>query len=208
VETAKSQRETAAREREVVCIRLTGGASDDSVWVLEEGVGGTFLTIGSDPECEWQIRAAGVPAHALSVLLINGMVYLRSGPQRGARLNGALLNEDWQQAHANARIDIGFARLEIKLGKEALLPSLRDVHVPPAELHEASAERSSRPAPSELERSGMRRTFAPERPSFARVSDHEPRRSRGRVAADLGWTYLVGVIALVGAYTLWLAWLD
>lgn len=222
----KSHREQASHQApQVTCIHLKQGSSDDSVWVLEEGVGGTFLTIGSDPECEWQIRAAGMPAHALSVLLVGGLVYVRSGPQRGVRLDGQLLSEDWKQVERDARIDVGLAQLEIKLGKNALLPSLRDVHaaaraqaqVP--RQHGTSRARAERHAsPHDLERSGMRRTPAPD----AQESRHDPMRRSQPPQLRLdpqsirprakksggGFLYLVGLIALGAAYVLWVAWLD
>jgi hypothetical protein len=194
MQPVKSRQDNASGHApQVTCIHLTQGSSDDSVWVLEEGVGGTFLTIGSDPECEWQIRAAGMPPHALSVLLVGGLVYVRSGPQRGVRLDGHLLSEDWKQVESDARIDVGLAQLEIKLGKGKLLPSLRDVRAAAqveargsgrAQDREARARQPQqraevgshaaavRASPRDLERSGMRRTPA--------LEPHHARRDPGR----------------------------
>lgn len=212
MQPGKSRQEKASGQApQVTCIRLTQGSSDDSVWVLEEGAGGTFLTIGSDPECEWQIRAAGMPAHALSVLLVGGLVYVRSGPQRGVRLDARLLSEDWTQVERDARIDVGLAQLEIKLGKDKLLPSLRDVH--------AAAQAEARgphvyAASLELERSGTRPTPAPARRDSApharqpRQLRLDPADVRPRDRSWPGWLYLAGTLALTAAYALWVVWLD
>jgi hypothetical protein len=216
VQTSMAERQAAPREPQVACIHLTGGSSQDSVWVLQEGVGGTFLTVGSDPECEWQIRAAGVPAHALSVLLIGGVVYMRSGPERRARMNGTLLNQDWTTVDADARVDVGLARLEIKLGKEALLPSLRDLHLPPEVQHEPGASHTPRSAASALERSGLRRSHAsarhaPRSPSNALRERASRPSSSGivpRKATSFAWLYVAGALAVAGAYAFFVAWLD
>ncbi len=233
----ESHREQASDQApQVTCIHLKQGSSDDSVWVLEEGVGGTFLTIGSDPECEWQIRAAGMPAHALSVLLVGGLVYVRSGPQRGVRLDGQLLSEDWKQVEQDARIDVGLAQLEIKLGKNALLPSLRDVHAAASAQPQASRPAAFSPraelyaSPHDLERSGMRRAptveargSTHERNPDPRQARHDPRQHarphpqqlwldpgsiEPRTKSGWGFLYLVGLIVLGAAYVLWVAWLD
>lgn len=226
MQSVKVHRQEAAKEPQVACIRLTRGSADDSVWVLEEGVGGTFLTVGSDPECDWQVRAAGVMPQALFVLLIGGMVYVRSGPARGVRLDGSLLSEDWTHVAADARLDIGMATLEIKLAKDALLPSLREVPVP-VSLPAQRSVRSAQPVPSEHERSGMRRSVVPRRDppraprldARAVVAERAARqRAEWQRRAELAaarqrsgssvWTYLIGGVALAGAYMFWLAWLD
>lgn len=89
--------------------------------MLEDGPGGTAITIGSDPGCDWKIKAAGVPPHALSVLLLADTVYVRSGDQGGVLLDGHPLSTTWQPVRDGARVDIGLARLEITLGGDAVL---------------------------------------------------------------------------------------
>lgn len=191
-----------AKQPHVACIRLIQGASDDAVWVLEAGVGGTFLTIGADPECEWQIRAAGVPAHAVSVLLVGGMVHVRSGPQRCARMNGTLLSEEWTPVERDARLDIGMASLEIKLGKDALLPSLREMAAPPAHEEPEAQTGERKRAPIAPERSGMRRSRS-SRSSFP--TDERATLAKARTP---GWFYVLAVMAVAAAYTLFVIWLD
>lgn len=196
MQSATSQR-VDAKQPHAACIRLIQGASDDAVWVLESGVGGTFLTIGADPECEWQIRAAGVPAHAVSVLLVGGTVHVRSGPQRCARMNGTLLSEQWTPVERDARLDIGMASLEIKLDKDALVPSLREVATPPRHT----------PAPMAPERSGMRRSFDPGRASRPSLP-MDARPSLSLKATRAGWIYLLAALAVACAYALFVIWLD
>ena len=80
-----------------------------------------MITVGSDAECDWKIKAASVPAHALSVLLLQGTVYVRSGNEGGVVLDGRPLGTAWQPVEEGARLDIGLARLEISMGGEPVL---------------------------------------------------------------------------------------
>jgi predicted component of type VI protein secretion system len=111
--------------------------------MLEDGPGGTAITIGSDPGCDWKIKAASVPPHALSVLLLAGSIYARSGEQGGVLLDGRPLAASWQPVADGARLDIGLARLEITLGGEAMLDNwprtwvVHNVETPREELDSA-----------------------------------------------------------------------
>lgn len=121
MERAMTQREWRLESPATVSVRLTGGASTHATWLLEDGPGGTAITVGADPQCDWTIKAASVPAHALSILLLQGTVYVRSGPQGGVALNGQALAEGWQTVPSSARVDVGLARLELDMGSSAAL---------------------------------------------------------------------------------------
>jgi predicted component of type VI protein secretion system len=121
MERATSPRDHVHAAPATACVRLTGGSSTHATWMLEDGPGGTMITVGSDPGCDWKIKAASVPAHALSVLLLQGTVYVRSGEDGGVLLDGRPLATAWQPVDAGARLDIGLARLEISMGGEPVL---------------------------------------------------------------------------------------
>lgn len=116
MERATSRRDASEPTRPTAYVRLTGGSSEHASWLLQDALGGAAITIGSNPSCDWTIRAAGVPGHALSVLLLQGSIYVRSGEQGGVLLDGQPLDTCWRPVADGARLDIGFARLEIGLG--------------------------------------------------------------------------------------------
>jgi predicted component of type VI protein secretion system len=118
MEGATLPRNQAQAGPATACVRLTGGSSTHATWLLEDGPGGTAITVGSDPACDWKIKAASVPPHAVSVLLLQGTVYVRSGDGGGVTLDGRPLEPRWQPVASGARLDIGLARLEISLGGE------------------------------------------------------------------------------------------
>lgn len=100
-------------------LRLRQGASARGSWILDEVPGGTMISIGSDPSCDWQVRAAFVPPRAFSILLVGGAVFVRTGPEPGVLLNGKALDDGWVPVPNGARIDCGLARLEVTAGFEA-----------------------------------------------------------------------------------------
>ncbi len=97
-------------------LRLRQGSSERASWLLDEVLGGTMITVGSDPACDWQIRAAFVPARAFSVLVVGGRAFVRSGPELGVLLNGRPIDDGWTPVPSDARIDVGLARVEVSLG--------------------------------------------------------------------------------------------
>jgi len=201
------------------CILLRRGSADDPVWPLEEDIAGAFLTIGASPECEWQVRALGVPAHALSVLWIGGLLHVRSGPERGVRMNGALLGDDWTHVEPDALLDIGLATLEFKLDPGAALPS-QTAREPARHEPAPRSEPAARLTTSESERPRLRQMSVPEHaaqrmrsaaPRAGRPTQSQrtgERRRRARRATGRVWLYLLGGIALAGAYVAFVVWLD
>ncbi|HEX6244633.1 MAG TPA: FHA domain-containing protein [Polyangiales bacterium] len=121
MERAIARRDSGQKAPATACVRLTGGSSTHATWMLEDGPGGTAITIGSDPSCDWKIKAASVPPHAVSVLLLSGSVYVRCGDHGGVLLDGRPLSTSWQAVADGARLDIGLARLEVTLGGESML---------------------------------------------------------------------------------------
>lgn len=105
-------------------LRLRQGASARASWVLEETPGGTMVSVGADLACDWQLRAAFVPARAFSILVVGGRTFMRSGPEPGVLLNGKPLDEGWVQVPDGARIDVGLARIEVTMGYSEWAPSI------------------------------------------------------------------------------------
>jgi hypothetical protein len=99
-----------------VFLRLRHGGAARATWLLTEAAGGTMISVGTDSACDWQIRAAFVPARAFSVLVVGGRAFARSGPESGLLLNGKPVGEGWASLPQNARIDIGLARIEVVSG--------------------------------------------------------------------------------------------
>ncbi|MDB4986808.1 MAG: hypothetical protein JWN04_1986, partial [Myxococcaceae bacterium] len=97
-------------------LRLRQGASERATWILEETPGGTMISVGSDSACDWQIRAAFVPARAFSLLIVGGRTFVRSGPEPGVLLDGKPVDDGWVQVPHGGRIDVGLARLEVTMG--------------------------------------------------------------------------------------------
>ena len=105
-------------------LRLRQGASARATWVLEESPGGTMISVGADLVCDWQLRAAFVPARAFSMLVVGGRTFIRSGPEPGVLLNGKVLDEGWVAVPDRARIDVGLAQLEVTMGYSEWAPSI------------------------------------------------------------------------------------
>jgi hypothetical protein len=107
---------TAGPVGATACLHLQRGSSSQATWFLEDVPGGTTLSIGADPTCDWQLRAACVPPHAVSVLLLSGNLFVRSSCEGDVQLDGSPLGDNWVAVHHGARLDIGFAQLVIACG--------------------------------------------------------------------------------------------
>lgn len=105
-------------------LRLRQGASSRSSMTLADAPGGTMISIGTDPRCDWQIRAAFVPERAFSLLFVSGAVFLRSGPELGVLLNGRPVEDGWVPVASGDRIDVGLARLEVQLVRDESEPTI------------------------------------------------------------------------------------
>jgi hypothetical protein len=97
-------------------LRLQQGGSARATWLLTESPGGTMISVGADSACDWQIRAAFVPARAFSILVLNGRAFVRSGPEPGLLIDGKPVDDSWNPLPGQARIDIGLARFEVRTG--------------------------------------------------------------------------------------------
>jgi hypothetical protein len=97
-------------------LRLRQGGAARATWLLTEAAGGTMISVGTDSACDWQIRAAFVPARAFSVLVVGGRAFVRSGHEPGLLVNGKPVGNGWVSLPQNARIDIGLARIEVVSG--------------------------------------------------------------------------------------------
>jgi len=75
--------------------------------------------VGADSTCDWQIRAACVPDHALTVMLIGGTLFMKSSQDGGVLLDGRQLPQQWTEISSGSRLDIGLSRIEIALGEAA-----------------------------------------------------------------------------------------
>jgi hypothetical protein len=112
----KRQEASAGPVGTTACLHLQRGSSSQVTWFLEDVPGGTSLSIGADPTCDWQLRAACVPPHAVSVLLLSGNLFVRSTCEGDVQLDGSPLGDSWVAVHDGARLDIGFAQLSISCG--------------------------------------------------------------------------------------------
>jgi predicted component of type VI protein secretion system len=110
------QEASAASVAITACLHLQRGSSSQATMFLEDVPGGTSITVGADPDCDWQIRAACVPAHALSVLLLSGNLFVRSTCEGDVLLDGRPLGDNWVAVQSGARLDIGLAQLVVALG--------------------------------------------------------------------------------------------
>jgi hypothetical protein len=79
---------------------------------LRSSASATTVTIGADPSCDWQIRGAGVPKHALSVALFEGGLFVASGPGATIQLEGKQLPEVWQRIDRAVSIAVGDAQMD------------------------------------------------------------------------------------------------
>lgn len=190
------------------CVRLRQGSSARASWNLEECAGGTTITVGSGPTCDWQIRAAFVPPHALSVLFVNGRVYVRPGPEHGVLLNGHGLGDDgWAPVEEGDRLDVGLARLEI--GAAAAPATTGNWLKDDARPYESEAYASDAPLPeSARERetlrgldSGTYRISNPDAVPAVLDRDDSPDRSAL-------WRYALAGVATACAYGGWVVLLD
>jgi hypothetical protein len=182
----------ATSQRDFIIRLVRGSTRQAASWILQAGPGGTALTIGSGLRCEWRIRAAGVPAHALSLMLTEHGLYACAAGEGIVRIDGRPLSNEWSPVPGGARIDVGMAGLVVS-NAEAL------------ELE-----------PIDPEQSGVRLTPAPEpaprRSSlwrFSRYSLPDAPSVLGRYtpSADKFWLYVVSGLALAG-YGVWVALLE
>jgi hypothetical protein len=102
-----------------VLVRLTRGVSSHATRLLRSAVSAATTTVGSDPSCDWQIHAAGVPGHALSIALFDGGLFVASGPGAEVWLEGERVPEVWQHVDRALSIEVGEALLELAWQDEA-----------------------------------------------------------------------------------------
>ncbi|HEX5658308.1 MAG TPA: hypothetical protein VFX59_13995 [Polyangiales bacterium] len=102
-------------------LRLRQGGAARATWLVTEAPGGTMISVGADAACDWQIRAAFVPARAFSVLVVGGRAFVRSGPEPGLLVGGKPVDDGWVPLSEHARIDIGLARFEVRTGYADML---------------------------------------------------------------------------------------
>lgn len=116
------------------CLRLTRGSSAQATWLLEDVPGGTTIQIGGDGDCDWQLRAACVPDHALTAMLVGGTLFAKSATESTVLLNGKPLALQWTEVGSGSRIDIGLARIDVALGEadSAFAGRVPDTFVPAA----------------------------------------------------------------------------
>lgn len=156
-------------------LTLTRGASWRSSFGFERSDAGKRITLGSTPNCDWQIVAGGV---SQLVLFFTGEE-LWLGIERENRLvflNDATVPRGWKQLHHGDRLELGGARVNITLA-----PELRTTEPAP---DESTSKRTSSP-----------RIHLVERPSAAVL--RLVRSSSERVtwmfrASDLGASVSVG----------------
>lgn len=101
------------------CIRLKQGSSARATYLLEDTAGGTTITVGADPGCDWQIRAAGVANFALDLLLLGGNMFAKCPLDSTVLVDGRQLGSNWVEVTSGARIHIGLAQLELTMGEKA-----------------------------------------------------------------------------------------
>lgn len=162
-----------------------------------------MISVGTDPTCDWQIRAAFVPPRAFSILLVAGNLFVRSGPEHGVLLNGKAVEDGWTPVPHHARIDVGLARLEVALGygdtPVELIEPLRTFETP------ASGQRAIPTIEVDVTRELEDVPFGdPEQSEVVpALLDEAPPASRGALKRYA----LLGVIT-VSAYGGWIALLD
>jgi hypothetical protein len=197
----------------VASFRLTRGGSARAVWVVEGRAGAKPLTIGSDPGCDWPIRAASVPAHALFVLIDEHHVYVHAGLEGQVRINGRRLGRAWQLAKGEARFDIGLARIEVEVNDHRFVPEF----VEP----QAAASTPEAADGTDPDHSGVRPSFLPKPVSVPKAKrslrKRPSRNSLPEVPTVLGKAtqtsvrlgrYLLASLAIASAYVCWLLLLD
>lgn len=111
--STQNKRSSEAPTPRTVLMRLTRGASSQVSWLLRRAANAATVTIGSDPNCDWQVRAPGVPRHALSVALFDGGLFVAAGPNFEVMLEGQPLPEVWRRVERPLSIAFGDAQLEI-----------------------------------------------------------------------------------------------
>jgi hypothetical protein len=109
----QTTRSTKAPTPRTVLMRLTRGASSHVSWLLRSSANAPTVTVGSDPSCDWQVRAPGVPGHALSVALFDGGLFVASGPEAEVVIEGERLPEVWKRVEHPVEVALGAAQVEI-----------------------------------------------------------------------------------------------
>jgi hypothetical protein len=190
----------------VATLRLTQGSAAQAVWVAEGRPGASPLIIGSDPTCDWAIRAANVPARALYILVDERGVYAHSGPEGQVRFNGRQLGRAWRPVKSVARFDIGLASIEIEVSERLFLAEPEAVRGAPTDPDQSGVRPSLLPrpvqVPPEKRRSLRERLSRNSFPEVATVLGRAPRSSRR------WWHYVLAALATAITYLSWLLVLD
>jgi hypothetical protein len=220
---AKKWQEAPAPLTATVCLHLQRGSSPQVTWFLDDVPGGTSISVGADPSCDWQIRAACVPAHALSVLLLSGNLFVRSTCEGDVLLDGGPLGDSWVSVPDEAQLDVGFAQISITRGTarsafdtaslgtlsyaEADLPALL---VTAREHSLSTATRRDGSAWSEGALEPAREEYA-ERPSMLNAHSHSFAPSlleEDRQSSNGLRFYVLAALATLFAYAGWVLALD
>jgi hypothetical protein len=180
-DTAQGPREFSA------FLRLRQGGAARATWLLTEAPGGTMISVGADSVCDWQIRAAFVPARAFSILVVGGRAFVRSGPEPGLLVNGKPVDDGWNPLPNHARIDIGLARLEVQTGYADLMGE-----EPVIELSHRRQERAQRPdagavnQPDAVAQDAVAQTAVVQRQETRRVQSSRRRRKKTMETQEYG----------------------
>ena len=120
--STQTMRSSEAPTPHTVLMRLNRGASSQVSWLLRRSANAATVTIGADPCCDWQVRAPGVPGHALSVALFDGGLFVASGPEAQVTMQGQPLPEVWKRVDEPLSVAFGAAQLEVawELAEEEL----------------------------------------------------------------------------------------
>lgn len=199
-QTTRSHEAPAPR---AVLMRLTRGASSQVSWLLRRSANAATVTIGADPSCDWQVRAPGVPRHALSVALFDGGLFIASGPEAQVMLEGEPLPEVWRRVDRPLAIALGAAQIEV-------------AWEPPEEELSMSSERERQTFPDGWDQTGERARGQGARSSWvdrlSRSSWLDSPSVLGRTAESRKRTQLLRYAGLVLftalVYRAWLLLLD
>jgi len=101
-------------------LRLVEGESSADKWELVSSLGHTTLTVGSNSDCTWVVRAEGVRPIHFSLHWDGATLRVADVYSAGdVRVDGQALSSQWRALHGRTRIDFGKASLLVETSVEA-----------------------------------------------------------------------------------------
>ena len=137
-----------------VRLSLLRGIAHRRELILEDHPAGVLVSVGSSARCDWTIRTLGLRDHALSFMLISGILFVRREAPPAVLLNGERVGTTWLRIPQAARIEAGGAHIAVQL-PGSIAESADAAPSSPAAIHPSTPDDDSAHASARISSSGV-----------------------------------------------------